>query len=126
MGAFTGTVVVFGCFSASALYAQRRSYLYLGGLLSSALSLMFWAGLINMFLGSTLLFDLRLYGGLLMFAGFVIFDTQMVVEKASMGDRDYVEHALSFFLDFVGIFVRLLIILSRNRGNNDRRRGNRR
>merc|ERR1711991_98731 len=114
VNAFTGTVVVFGSFSASALYAKRRSWLYLGGMLGSALSTLMWLSLANMFFHSPALLNVQLYGGLLMFSGFVIFDTQMIVEKRSLGDEDFVKHACELFLDFMGIFVRLLIILSRN------------
>ena len=42
MTAFLGTVTVFACFTLSALIAKRSSYLYLGGMLSSAVSLMFY------------------------------------------------------------------------------------
>jgi FtsH-binding integral membrane protein len=44
MTAFLGTAVVFACFSIAALFAKRRSYLYLGGFLGSAVSLLFWGG----------------------------------------------------------------------------------
>ena len=44
----------------------------------------------------------------------MIFDTQLVVEKASLGDRDFAWHAMELFIDFVGIFVRICVILLRN------------
>ena len=37
-----GTSLAFACFSAAALVAKRREYLYLGGLLSSGLSILMW------------------------------------------------------------------------------------
>jgi FtsH-binding integral membrane protein len=80
MTAFLGTVTVFVCFTLSALIAKRASYLYLGGMLSSAVSLMLYLSIANMFFGSTHIYNLQLYGGLLVFSGFVIFDTQLVLE----------------------------------------------
>uniref|UniRef100_A0A8C3SA19 Transmembrane BAX inhibitor motif-containing protein 6 n=1 Tax=Chelydra serpentina TaxID=8475 RepID=A0A8C3SA19_CHESE len=57
--AFLGTAVIFSCFSLSALYARRRSFLYLGGFLLSGLFLMLLFSLINIFVGSTWLFTVR-------------------------------------------------------------------
>ena len=129
--AFVGTVVVFACFSLSALLAKRRSYLYISGFLSSAMSLMFWMSLANMWFRSAAMYNLQIYGGLLLFSGYVIVDTQMIVEKAENGERDYLWHAAELFTDFVALFVRILIILMRNaqngrkRRDEDRRRRNR-
>lgn len=113
--ALVATVVIFGCFSLSALYAQRRSMLYLGAILSSALSVLVWLSFLNIFFRSNLLFDINLYGGLLLFMGYVVFDTQVIVELASHGVYDVQGHALHLFIDLVGIFVRVLIILSKNK-----------
>ena len=40
--AFVGTAIAFACFSCAAIVAKRREYLYLGGLLSSGLSILLW------------------------------------------------------------------------------------
>jgi len=78
--ALLGTTTVFICFSLAALVAKRRSYLYLGGFLSSAAALMGVMGLMNIFAQSESIFLFQLYGGLMMFCGFVIFDSQLIIE----------------------------------------------
>ena len=121
-----GTTLVFACFSASAYFSDKRSMIYLGGLLGSALSLLALASLINLFVGSALLFNMQLYGGLLVFCGYVVFDTQMILFKADMGQRDPISGAVELFIDFAAIFVRILIILMKNSGNKQRRDDRRR
>lgn len=54
---------------------------------------------------------MQIFGGLLVFMGYVLFDTQMIIERANRGDYNYVKHALDLFVDFVAIFVRLLVIM---------------
>ena len=56
--------------------------------------------------------QLDVYGGLILFCGFVLFDTQLIVERFNNGDNDYVRHSLDLFLDFINIFRRLLVILA--------------
>jgi FtsH-binding integral membrane protein len=113
--AFLGTTCIFACFSGMSLLAERRSYFYLAGLLSSGLSLLFFMSLFNIFFRSAAIYNVELYLGLMIFCGFVVFDTQLIVEKRFMGDKDFVAHSLELFLDFINIFVRLLIILSKNK-----------
>jgi FtsH-binding integral membrane protein len=59
------TVAVFVSFSLFAIYSERRSLLYLGGMLSSVLSMLCLMGLFSLFFPSQNLFNIRLYGGLL-------------------------------------------------------------
>lgn len=118
--AFLGTTMIFACFTAAALMAKRRSYMYLGGVLGSMMSFMFLTSLINMFFHSSGMNMLHLYMGLFIFVGYVLFDTQMIVEKAANGDKDHVWHAIELFIDFVEIFYRLVLILLRNQQNTQR------
>ncbi|XP_002663718.1 bax inhibitor 1 [Danio rerio] len=112
--AFLGTSIIFSCFTLSALYAQRRSYLFLGGTLMTGLTVLLLVSILNMFFGSVLIFKAHLYLGLLVMCGFVLFDTQLIIEKAEMGDKDYIWHCVDLFLDFVTIFRKLVILLSMN------------
>lgn len=51
--AFVGTAIAFGCFSGAAIIAKRREYLYLGGLLSSGLSILLWLQFATSIFGHT-------------------------------------------------------------------------
>ncbi len=57
--AFLMSTVIFACFSGAALFAPDGQYLYLGGTLMSAMSLLFWMGLLNIFFQSQLIFQVR-------------------------------------------------------------------
>jgi FtsH-binding integral membrane protein len=109
--AFLATTTIFACFTLSALMAKRRSYLYLGGVLSSALSALFLLSVLSMFIANPFVRSVQLWLGLFMFCGYVLFDTQMIIEKCSSGDSDYVWHSVELFIDFVAIFVRIVVIL---------------
>ncbi|XP_051958003.1 probable Bax inhibitor 1 [Xyrauchen texanus] len=112
--AFLGTSVIFTCFTLSALYAQRRTYLFLGGTLMSGLFVLLLVSFFNMFFSSVVLFKAHIYLGLVIMCGFVLFDTQLIIEKAEMGDKDYIWHSVNLFMDFVTIFRKLVIILAMN------------
>lgn len=121
------TTMVFGSFAGVAMFSQRRSYLYLGGLLTSGMSWLLWSSLFNSWLlGSASLFDANLYMGLVLFSGYVVFDTQIVIERASSGDRDFVKHAADLFADVAAIFVRILVILLKNQQQPQRQEKKRR
>merc|ERR1719277_2845494 len=72
--AFMMSGMIFACFSGAALFAPDGQYLYLGGTLMSGLSTLFWRGL-------------------LLFCGFIMWDTQMIILKRQQGDRDFIKHS---------------------------------
>jgi FtsH-binding integral membrane protein len=112
--AFLATTVIFAMFSLAALVAKRRSYMYLASTLSSIVLILFLMSILSLFgLRSDFMMNIQLGLGLLVFMGYVILDTQMMIEKASSGYKDCISDALQLFIDFVAIFVRLLIILSK-------------
>ncbi|XP_059089322.1 probable Bax inhibitor 1 isoform X1 [Tigriopus californicus] len=124
--AFLLSSVIFACFSGAALFAPNGQYLALGGTLMSAMSMMFWLGLANLFFQSQLIFQVYLWGGLLLFCGFIVYDTQMIIEKRRRGDKDFIAHSLDLFIDFIQIFRKILIILMQKQGEKEDNRERRR
>ncbi len=59
-------------------------------MLFSGLSCLLMLGLVNLFIGSKLLYDINLYVGLAIMCGFILYDTQLIVEKRRHGDDDYI------------------------------------
>ncbi|CAI5501859.1 unnamed protein product [Closterium sp. Naga37s-1] len=57
--------------------------------------------------------------GLLVFSGYIIYDTQVLLERARQGHCDHVVDALELLLDFVAVFVRILFILGEKQGHCD-------
>jgi Bax inhibitor 1 len=128
--AFVSAALVFLSLSAAALATRRRSMLVLGGLLSAAVTSFMWLHVAALLLPRASAFmlkalSLELYLGVLVFAGFCLFDTQVIVEKASAGSNDHVAHALDLFVDLAGLFARLLAILIRNAASSSSSRGGR-
>ncbi|OQS03537.1 Bax inhibitor 1 isoform X2 [Thraustotheca clavata] len=124
--AFLATTVIFLCFTASALIEKRRTYLYMISFISSATMVMSFISIIYYFSRSSALYNAHMYLGLFVFCAYVLFDTQMIIERASLGDRDFILHALTLFLDFVNLFVRLISIIMRNQQQKDKKRTSRR
>ena len=56
---------------------------------------------------------MQVYFGLLIFLGYMVYDTQEIIERAHHGDMDYIKHALTLFTDFVAVLVRILVIMVR-------------
>lgn len=116
------STVIFACFSAASLFAPDGQYLYLGGTLLSGLSTLTLLGLMNLFFQSQLIFQVYLWASLALFCGFIMFDTQMIIEKRRRGDKDFVAHSLDLFIDFIQIFRKVVIILMQKESDKDKRR----
>jgi len=114
MNAVAITGVMFTCFSAMAIYSKRRSYLFLGGIISSLISCMMMYRLFAWISG----YGYSAYGmGYLMISLFVacmyiIYDTQMIIERAEVfGEKDVPKHTMILFMDLFDLFIKIVQLL---------------
>ncbi len=57
-----------------------------------------------------------------MFLMYVVYDTQMMIEKAVLGSKDVAWDAMELFIDFVAIFVRICVILLKNKEKKSKKK----
>ncbi|KAH8369363.1 hypothetical protein KR009_009188 [Drosophila setifemur] len=118
---YTGGVV--GALSTVAACAPSEKFLNMGGPLAIGLGVVFAASLASMWLPPTTavgagLASMSLYGGLILFCGFLLHDTQRIVKAAEMHPQhsrslfDPINHALAIYMDALNIFIRIAIILA--------------
>lgn len=67
-------------------------------------------------------FQIHLLMGLFVMSAFILYDTHLIMEKFRMGDRDYVWHSLTLFLDLATIFKHILVLLAEKEGAAKRKR----
>ena len=63
--------------------------------------------------------------GLLVACLYVVYDTQLIIERAERGDKDVPIHTMILFMDLVDIFIRviqLLLELKKNSEEKEKRR----
>ena len=119
------SLAVFGSFSTAAIYAKRREFLYLTGIVASMSSFLFIAYVANVFLRLRIIMDLQIYMGLGVMLLYVLIDTQIMIDRFETNQYfagNYVRPACDLFMDLVGVFVRILIILMRRTEPEKRQR----
>jgi modulator of FtsH protease len=113
--AFLLSVVGFGGLTAYAL-TTRKDFSFLGGALSMGLFVLIGAGLLNLFLGSSV-FGLAIASvSVLLFGAYVLYDTSRLLKQ---GEDDPVGVAIQLYLDFLNIFLALLRILASSSRRDD-------
>ena len=102
--------------------AKQEKYLYLGAPLLAGVAVVAVSGLAPLVLpvtaARTLMWSERigLYGGLAVFGGFTLYDTQKILHHARLANagmvkKDVVNESVSLELDFLNIFIRMVQIL---------------
>ncbi|XP_050295313.1 growth hormone-inducible transmembrane protein-like isoform X2 [Anthonomus grandis grandis] len=123
------TAGVVGGLSTIAVCAPNDTFLYMGAPLAMGLGVVFCSSIGSMFLPPTTalgagLYSISLYGGLLLFSAFLLYDTQRIVMQAErypmnpeyQGVRPYdpINSALSIYMDTLNLFIRLAMMLAMN------------
>ncbi|XP_048518666.1 growth hormone-inducible transmembrane protein isoform X2 [Dendroctonus ponderosae] len=120
------TAGVVGGLSTIAVCAPNDTFLYMGGPLAMGLGVVFCSSIGSMFLPPTTalgagLYSISLYGGLLLFSAFLLYDTQRIVVQAErypaqpeyQGVKPYdpINNAISIYLDTLNLFIRIAMML---------------
>lgn len=116
------TVAMMGSIAFVGATAKQEKYMYIGGPLLAGAAIVAVSGLAPLVIPATavrtlaLTENLWLYGGLAVFGGFTLYDTQKVLHHARMAQagvikKDPVNESISLELDFLNIFIRMVQIL---------------
>lgn len=116
------TVAMMGSIAFVGATAKQEKYLYIGGPLLAGVAVVAVSGLAPLVLpvtaARTLMWTERiwLYGGLAVFGGFTLYDTQKILHHARLANagmvkKDVVNESISLELDFLNIFIRMVQIL---------------
>lgn len=119
--AATYTAGIVGGLSAIAVCAPSEKFLVSTAPLSIGLGAVVASSIGSMFLPPTSkiglgLYGIALYGGLIVFSGLLLYDTQKTIKKAelhpaySMAPYDPINNSLHIYMDIVNIFIRMLQI----------------
>ena len=122
------TVAMMGSIAFVGATAKTDKYLYLGGPLLAGVAVVAVSGFAPLVLPATAMRTLMwteriwLYGGLAVFGGFTLYDTQKILHHARAAERglikkDVVNESISLELDFLNIFVRMVQILGMRNQN---------
>ncbi|KAL6304769.1 Bax inhibitor family protein [Sparassis latifolia] len=113
---------VFGSLSYVGATAATDKYLYMGGPLLAGVTVVALSALAPMALplgmrSLAIAESISLYGGLAVFGGFILYDTQKILQHGRMAHvgavpRDPMREAISLELDMINIFIRIVQILT--------------
>lgn len=121
------TTGIVGSLSIVAINAEEDKFLYLGGPLFGGLTVVALSSVASAFLPTAgaafrLTHSVSLYGGLAVFGGLMLYDTQRIIARAQRNPNitpDYISESYSIYWNVINIFVRMVQIVA---GQNSRSR----
>jgi len=93
-------------------WTSKKDFTMLGGILSTSLILLIFSSLFYFFFPIPLLYIVIVYGSLILFSIYLIYDIQLVVGNKSVkfSEDDYILAAMNIYLDIINLFLDLLRI----------------
>lgn len=116
------TSMAFVSFSALSMFSKRRSYLFLGGIIMTLMQCMMLYRLIGWLTGYGSFGITYLMFGLFIACLYIIYDTQVIIERAERGDKDVPTHTMLLFVDLFDLFIKIVRILQELQNKEDDRR----
>lgn len=104
------TAVATGGLSTYAL-TTRRDFTVSGGLLSAGLAALLALGVLQLLMGGPLLHSARTFLGVLLFSGFLVYNTQLMMgggKRRQLRPSEHVLAAVTLYMDVINIFLHLL------------------
>merc|ERR1719385_376948 len=123
------TAGMVGGLSTVAACAPSDKFLYMGGPLAMGFGVVFASSIASHFLPPTTalgagVYSLALYGGLILFGGFILYDTQKIIHRAENHPNwgygvtkfDPINNSIGIYADTLNIFIRIAQILAMQGG----------
>ena len=118
-----------GGLSTVAACAPSDKFLYMGGPLAMGFGVIFASSIASAFLPPTTalgagVYSIALYGGLILFGGFILYDTQKIIHRAErhpmygygIQKYDPINSSMGIYTDTLNIFIRIAQILAMQGG----------
>ena len=114
--ALFATGITMGGLGLVAYNAPSEQFLKWGGALGMGCAGLIGVSLLSMFFPSQGLYNIWLYGGLVLFSAYVLYDTQKLIHNAKTKAKwDPINESLGLYLDAIILFERFLIIFMGNK-----------
>lgn len=123
------TAGMIGGLSTIAVCAPNEQFLKMGGPLAMGFGVVFASSIASVFLPPTTalgagVYSIALYGGLILFGGFTLYDTQKIIHGAERNHTpgyaiqkyDPINSSMGIYLDAINIFIRIAQILAMQGG----------
>lgn len=110
--AAVSTTAIFAFFTYHAKNIRDENMNYMGSFLYSSLLASTIVGFVMLFFRVSQFVQLVYLGlGLVMFCGFISYDTKLMYDRFKKGETNYYDYAMNLFLDIINVFIKILNIL---------------